>query len=173
MLRAETLGARALVEDTHEAIRISYGFGAASLTAPTSCPTVSKEGSPEPPPAATQSSGPLAPDPIPFRADRVPRFSQASSPERRADCLGLAVAAFHNAGPLAAEREGAQASDESRYAPGAQNFLMTALCAGITSPTTSHTSADPVPDVEDKAEDHKDPSPTATPGAFLTEGWVQ
>ena len=50
---------------------------------------------------------------------------------------------------------------------------MTALCAGITSPTTSHTSADPVPDVEDKAEDHKDPSPTATPGAFLTEGWVQ
>jgi len=35
----------------------------------------------------------------------------------------------------------------------------TALCARITLPT-SHTSADPVPDVEDKAEDHKDPSPT-------------
>src|SRR5829696_9677159 len=35
-----------------------------------------------------------------------------------------------------------------------------ALCPRITLPT-SHTSADPVPDVEDKAEDHKDPSPTA------------
>src|SRR6188768_1358949 len=34
-----------------------------------------------------------------------------------------------------------------------------ALCARITLPT-GHTSADPVPDVEDKAEDHKDPSPT-------------
>ena len=34
-----------------------------------------------------------------------------------------------------------------------------ALRARITLPT-SHTSADPVPDVEDKAEDHKDPSPT-------------
>jgi hypothetical protein len=39
------------------------------------------------------------------------------------------------------------------------------LCARITLPT-SHTSADPVPDVEDKAEDHKDPSPTAHSAVF-------
>jgi hypothetical protein len=37
--------------------------------------------------------------------------------------------------------------------------LVSTLCARVTL-STSHTSADPVPDVEDKAEDHKDPSPT-------------
>ena len=44
-----------------------------------------------------------------------------------------------------------------------------ALCARITLPT-SHTSADPVPDVEDKAENHKDPSPTAHSAANRVVG---
>jgi hypothetical protein len=44
-----------------------------------------------------------------------------------------------------------------------------ALRARITLPT-SHTSADPVPDVEDKAEDHKDPSPTAHSAANRAVG---
>src|SRR5215207_10566203 len=44
-----------------------------------------------------------------------------------------------------------------------------ALCARITLPT-SHTSADPVPDVEDKAEDHKDPFPTAHAAANRAVG---
>ena len=34
----------------------------------------------------------------------------------------------------------------------------------------SHTSADPVPDVEDKAEDHKDPSPTGHSAANRVVG---
>ena len=37
-----------------------------------------------------------------------------------------------------------------------------ALCARITLPT-GHTSADPMPDVEDKAEDHKDPQVLTIP----------
>ena len=41
---------------------------------------------------------------------------------------------------------------------------------GKSSMPTSHTSADPVPDVEDKAEDHKDPSPTAHPAANRVVG---
>ena len=104
---------------------------------------------------------PLAP-PLVKATFGTPRSSKSEHLRQLAACAVLRSARHHYRHVRRTAATAITALDRS-------TAQIAAICARITLPT-SHTSADPVPDVEDKAEDHKDPSPTAHPAANRAVG---